>query len=337
MLGIPTVVDRFVQQSILQVLQPLFAPTFSESSHGFRPGRSAHDAVRAAQKLIQSGKHWVVDADLEKFFDSVSHDVLMGRLAKRIGDKRVLAIIRRFLTAGMMADGVVIEREEGTPQGGPLSPLLANVLLDDVDKELERRGHTFARYADDLNVYVGSRRAADDVMELLRRLFARLRLKVNEQKSAVARPWARRFLGFSFWRNPKTGEVRRSLASKTVDRLKENVREKTSRSSGRSLEQVVENLGMYLRGWKGYFQLAQTQSVFKHLDGWIRRRLRAIALNRWKHGTRTFVQLRRQGASRRASARVACKTRSWWGNSRGGLDQILNAAYFDKLGLPRLS
>lgn len=336
MLGIPTVVDRFVQQCILQVLQPRFDQTFSESSYGFRPGRRAHDAVRAAQNYIEGGKSWVVDTDLEKFFDRVNHDVLMGRLAKRIEDKRMLAIIRRFLTAGMMADGVVIERDEGTPQGGPLSPLLANVLLDEVDKELEKRGHTFARYADDLNVYVGSKRAGRDVMRLLRQLFAKLRLKVNEKKSAVARPWGRAFLGFSFWRDPNTQKVKRSLAKKSIERLKETIRRKTARSSGRSVTQVVDDLGKYLRGWKGYFQIVQTRSVFKNLDAWVRRRLRALSLSKWKRGWCTFSALKRLGATGRAAGRIARGTRSWWETSRGGLDQILDVAYFDRLGLPHL-
>ena len=336
-LGIPTVVDRLVQQCILQILQPRFDPTFSESSYGFRPGRRAHSAVLAVQRFIESGKTWVVDTDLEKFFDKVNHDILMGRLAKRIEDKRMLAIIRRFLSAGMMADGVVVEREEGTPQGGPLSPLLANVLLDEVDKELERRGHSFARYADDLNVYVGSKRAADDAMQLLRKLFDGLRLKVNEEKSAVARPWGRKFLGFSFWKDPRTKKVKRSLAKKTVEKLKETVRKKTARSNGRSVENVVYDLGQYLRGWKGYFQIVQTRSVLQDIDGWIRRRLRALTLSRWKRGTRTFPELRRLGAEGGTAARIARRTRSWWGASSGELNQVLDIAYFDRLGLPRLA
>jgi RNA-directed DNA polymerase len=336
-LGIPTVVDRFVQQCILQILQPRFDPTFSESSYGFRPGRRAHGAILAVQRFIDSGKTWVVDVDLEKFFDRVNHDILMGRLAKRIEDKRMLAIIRRFLSAGMMADGVVVGREEGTPQGGPLSPLLANVLLDEVDKNLERRGHSFARYADDLNVYVGSKRAADDVMQLLRQLFAGLRLKVNEGKSAVARPWGRKFLGFSFWGDPRTKKAKRTLARKTVEKLKETVRKKTARSSGRSVEDVVYDLGQYLRGWKGYFQIVQARSVLEDIDSWIRRRLRALTLSRWKRGVRTFPELRRLGAGGGVAARIARRTRSWWGTSLGEINQVLDLAYFDRLGLPRLA
>lgn len=334
MLGIPTVVDRFVQQCILQVLQKRFDPTFSESSYGFRPKRSAHDAARAAQRYIQGGKKWVVDADLEKFFDNVNHDVLMGRLEKRIADKRMLGIIRRFLSAGMMADGVMIERERGTPQGGPLSPLLANVLLDEIDKELEERGHAFARYADDVNVYVSSERAGHDVMELLRRLFAGLRLKVNESKSAVARPWMRKFLGFTFSQGTKTHI---QIAPKSLERMKDRVRKLTTRNSGRSAEKAIQDLATYLPGWRAYFLPGRNVRLFRHLDEWIRRRLRALMLSRWKHGRRTFDELRRRGASRRNAARVARGTRHWWKTSRGGIDQILDVAYFDRQGLPRLS
>ena len=336
MLGIPTVVDRLVQQCILQVLQPRFDPTFSPSSHGFRPGRSAHDAVCAAQKYIQSGKRWVVDVDLEKFFDRVNHDVLMGRLERRIADRRMLSLIRRFLSAGIMADGVVMEREEGTPQGGPLSPLLANVLLDEVDKELEKRGHAFARYADDCNVYVSSRRAGDDVLKLLRRLYAGLRLKVNETKSAVAKPWDRKFLGYSFWVAPGK-HVRRRVAKKAIERMKERVRELTPRSGGRSLARVVEELAPFLRGWKNYFRLADTPGIFSTLDEWIRHRLRAIQLKHWKRGTTTYPALRKLGASEELAARVAGNTRSWWKNSSMALNGVLDMVHFDRLGLFRLT
>ena len=336
MLGIPTALDRLVQQSILQVLQPQFDPTFSESSYGFRPGRRAHDAVRAAQKYIQSGRRWVVDVDLEKFFDRVNHDVLMGRLEKRIADKRMLGLIRRFLTAGMMADGVVMERHEGTPQGGPLSPLLANVLLDEVDKELERRGHVFARYADDCNVYVRSKRAGRDVMELLRQLFTRLRLKVNESKSAVARAWDRKFLGYSFWAAPGK-EVRPRVAKKAIEKMKERVRELTDRSSGRSLPKIIGDLGAYLRGWKAYFRLAQTPQILGELDEWIRHRLRVIHLKQWKRGRTTFQAVRKLGASKDVAAQVAANTRRWWHNAAKALNRVLTKAYFDKLGLPRLT
>lgn len=333
MLGIPTVVDRFVQQCILQVLQQRFDPTFSESSYGFRPRRGAHDAVHAARQHIQSGRKWVVDVDLEKFFDRVNHDVLMGRLAKRIADKRMLAIIRRFLTAGMMADGVMIERTQGTPQGGPLSPLLANVLLDEVDKELEKRGHAFARYADDCNVYVSSKRAGEDVMKLLTRLYAGLRLKVNESKSAVARPWERTFLGFTFSRGSKCFI---QIAPKSLEKMKARIRLLTTRNSGRSAQQVTKDLAVYLRGWKAYFLPGRTIRLFRGLDERIRRRMRALMLSRWKHGTRTFVELVRCGATRRAAGRVARLTRHYWQASAGGIDQILNVAFFDRTGLPRL-
>jgi RNA-directed DNA polymerase len=246
-LGIPTVLDRFIQQALLQVLQPLFDPTFSDASYGFRPGRRAHDAVLRAQAYMQEGRSFVVDIDLEKFFDQVNHDMLMGRLAKRITDRRLLRLIRRYLNAGVLANGVVIERHEGTPQGGPLSPLLANVLLDEVDKELERRGHAFVRYADDLNVYVRSERAGERVMASLRALFGKLKLRVNETKSKVRRATNAKFLGFSFW--IAAGRVvRRRVAPEAIERLKQRVRELTRRSAGRSLAQMCEPLGKHLTG-----------------------------------------------------------------------------------------
>jgi group II intron reverse transcriptase/maturase len=336
-LGIPCALDRFIQQAILQVLQPRFDPTFSEHSYGFRPGRRAHDAVRAAQRYIQEGRRWVVDVDLEKFFDRVNHDVLMGRLAKRIGDKRMLGLIRRYLEAGIMADGVVMERHEGTPQGGPLSPLLANVLLDEVDKELEKRRHAFARYADDCNVYVRSRRAGEDVLETLRRLYARLRLRVNEAKSAVARPWGRKFLGYSFW-VAKGGEVKRRVASKALEAMQERVRAVTSRTSGRSIEASARVLGEYLRGWKEYFSLAETPGTFRSLDGWIRHRLRAVRLKHWRQGRTIFRELRARGVSKRLAAETAACTRCWWRSARSqALNIALPDAYFDGLGVPRLA
>ena len=272
-LGIPTVLDRFIQQCLLQVLQPQIDPTFSQHSYGFRPGRRAHDAVCAAQRLIQSGRRWVADVDLEKYFDRVNHDELMGRLAKRIADRRVLRLIRRYLEAGIMANGVAVERHEGTPQGGPLSPLLANVLLDEVDRELEKRGLAFARYADDLNVYTGSKRAANDAMATLRRLFGRLRLRINEDKSTVARAWERKFLGFSFWVAPGR-RIRRRVAPQALKEMKDRVRQITCRSGGRSLEAVAAELRDYLLGWKAYFRLAETPNVFDDLDKWIRHRIR---------------------------------------------------------------
>ncbi len=256
-LGIPRVVDRMIQQMILQVLQPLFDPTFSEHSYGFRPGRSAQQAVKAAKRYVQEGRRWVVDVDLEKFFDRVNHDILMSKLAKRMEDKRMLGLIRRYLEAVVMVNGVVTERYEGTPQGGPLSPLLANVLLDEVDKELEKRGHAFARYADDGNVYVKSERAAKDAMETLKRLYAKLRLKVNESKSRVARVWDSQFLGYSLW-VAKGREIKHRVGAKALKAMKEKVRRITARSGGRSLDQVARELREYLPGWKEYFRLAET-------------------------------------------------------------------------------
>lgn len=335
-LGIPTVLDRLVQQAILQVLQPIFDPTFSEHSHGFRPGRSAHDAVRQAQRLVQSGRRWVVDVDLEKFFDRVNHDVLMVRLEKRIGDRRLLRVIRRYLEAGIMVNGVVVERHEGTPQGGPLSPLLANVLLDEVDRALEKSGHAFVRYADDCNVYVRSKRAGERVMERLRKLYTKLRLKVNEDKSAVARVWDRKFLGYSFWVG-KGRVVRRRVAPKALNAFKERVREITRRNGGRSLEQVVEELRSYLLGWKTYFHLAETPGIFQDLDQWIARRLRLVRLKQWKRGTTVYRELRRRGLSDRLARAAAAHARSWWRTANhGALKTALPGKLFEQMGLPRL-
>ena len=335
-LGIPTVLDRLIQQCVLQVLQPRFDPSFSQYSYGFRPGRSAHDAVRAAQRFIQEGRRWVVDVDLEAFFDRVNHDVLMSRLAKRITDRRLLGLIRRYLDAGIMASGVVMNRHEGTPQGGPLSPLLANVLLDEVDKELEKRGHAFARYADDCNVYVRSRRAGERVMEALRRLFTKLRLRVNESKSAVARPQDRKFLGYSFW-YAKGSEVKRRVARKALVAMKDRVRDITKRSGGRSMSSVIDELRGYLVGWKNYFQLADTPRVFSDLDEWIRHRLRAIQLKQWKRGTTIYRELVRRGMRADGAKRVAANSRRWWKNSGMTINVAFPIAYFDGLGLPRLA
>ena len=335
-LGIPTVLDRLIQQCILHVLQPRIDPSFSQHSHGFRPGRSAHDAIRAAQRFIQEGRRWVVDVDLEAFFDRVNHDVLMSRLAKRIADRRLLGLIRRYLDAGIMANGVAMVRYEGTPQGGPLSPLLANVLLDEVDKELEKRGHAFARYADDCNVYVRSRRAGERVMEALRRLFAKLRLRVNETKSAVARPQDRKFLGYSFW-YAKGSEVKRRVASKALVAMKDRVRDITKRSGGRSITTVVNELRGYLVGWKNFFQLADTPRVFEDLDKWIRHRLRAIHLKQWKKGTTIYRELRKRGLSSTGAAKVAGNGRRWWRNSGMTINVAFPVSYFDGLGLPRLA
>jgi group II intron reverse transcriptase/maturase len=335
-LGIPSALDRFIQQSILQVLQPRFDPTFSEHSHGFRPGRRAHDAVCEAQRYIQEGRRVVVDVDLEKFFDRVNHDVLMGKLSVRIEDKRMLGLIRRYLDAGIMANGVVVERIEGTPQGGPLSPLLANVLLDEVDKELEKRGHAFVRYADDSNVYVRSKRAGEDVMKTLRRLYGRLRLRVNEAKSAVARPQDRKFLGYSFW-YARGGEVRRRVAPKALAAMKERVREITTRNGGRSIAAVIAKLRSYLAGWKQYFRLAETPRVLSDLDEWIRHRLRLVQLKQWKRGTTTFRELRARGMSCDTAARVAANTRRWWRNSGMAIHIALPTSYYDRMGVPKLA
>ena len=334
-LGIPTVTDRLIQQALLQVLQPILDPTFSEHSYGFRPGRRAHDAVVAAQAYVQSGRRIVVDVDLEKFFDRVNHDILINRLQRRMAEAGVIRLIRAYLNSGIMSDGVVQQRYQGTPQGGPLSPLLANILLDEVDKELERCGHCFARYADDCNVYVRSRKAGERVMAMLRRCYAKLRLKVNETKSAVANIKGRKFLGYSFWVT-KDG-VKRKVAHKALATFKQRVRELTRRSGGRSMAQVIERLRPYLLGWKAYFRLAQTPSVWRALDEWMRHRLRAIQLKHWKRGTTLFRELRGLGASLGVAQRVAANSRRWWRNSDGLLKVVLTIAYFDRLGVPRLS
>ena len=335
-LGIPTVLDRFIQQALLQVLQPIFDPTFSERSYGFRPGRRAHDAVVQAQRFIQGGRRIVVDVDLEQFFDRVNHDVLMGRLEKRIGDRRVLRLIRRYLEAGMLANGVATERHEGTPQGGPLSPLLANVLLDEVDKELEKRGHSFVRYADDCNVYVRSRRAGERVMGLLQQLYTRLKLRINDAKSAVAIAANRKLLGYSFWDAPGR-TVKRRIAKKALETMKERVRLITRRTVGRSIKRVAAELRSYLVGWKEYFRLAETPNVFKVLDEWIRHRLRAIHLKQWKRGTTIFRELRARGLSVTDAVKVAANSRRWWKNSAKLINAAFPIRYFDQLGLPRLA
>ena len=335
-LGIPTVTDRLIQQALLQVLQPLIDPTFSEHSDGFRPGRNAHMAVMRAQGYIHSGKRYVVDVDLEKFFDRVQHDVLMDRLRKRIDDPVVLALIRRYLQVGVMAHGVVMERYQGTPQGGPLSPLLANVLLDEVDRQLERRGHAFVRYADDCNVYVGSRTAGERVLAGLRQVFGRLKLSINEGKSAVARATERKFLGFSFYVSAG-GEVKRRVARKALAAYKHRIRRLTRRSGGRSIAQVVENLRGYIPGWKAYFAPAQTPKVFRELDEWLRHRLRALHLKHWKRGTTIYPALLKLGASPEDARIVAANARGWWRNSRFRLNRALPISYFDRLGVPKLS
>jgi group II intron reverse transcriptase/maturase len=334
-LGIPTVTVRLIQQALLQVLQPILDPTFSKHSYGFRPGRRAHQAVLAAQSYVQSGRRVVVDVDLEKFFDRVNHDILIGRLQKRIPDAGIIRLIRAYLNSGIMMGGVVQERQQGTPQGGPLSPLLANVLLDEVDKELERRGHRFCRYADDCNVYVRSRKAGERVMAVLRRSYAKLRLTVNETKSAVASVMGRKFLGYSFW-FAKDG-VKRKVADKALAAFKQRVRQLTRRSCGRSMAEVIERLRPYLLGWKAYFGLAQTPGIRRMLDEWLRHRLRAIQLKHWKRGITIYPELRKLGAGEHVAQRVAANARRWWWNSDGEIKRVLTIAYFDRLNVPRLS
>jgi RNA-directed DNA polymerase len=335
-LGIPCVLDRLIQQAILQVLQSRFDPSFSEHSYGFRPGRSAHDAVKAAQRYVQEGRRWVVEVDLEKFFDRVNHDVLMGRLARRISDARLLRLIRRYLNAGLMADGVVMERLEGTPQGGPLSPLLANLLLDEVDKELEKRGHTFVRYADDCNVYVRSRRAGERVRAALERMYARLRLRVNRDKSKVELAHKCSLLSYSFW-YAKGGAVMCRVAPKAAHALKQRVRQITRRSGGRSLRTVVAELRKYLPGWKEYFQLADTPKAFADHDKWIHHRLRALQLKQWKRGSKIYAEMRRLGLSDAVAAQAAAVNRRWWARAAQLVKLGLTTRYYDRLGVPRLA
>lgn len=335
-LGIPTVLDRLIQQALLQVLQPIIDPTFSEHSHGFRPGRRAQDAVKAARGYVQSGKRVVVDVDLSQFFDRVNHDILIERMGRRIDDGGVIRLIRAYLNAGILDGGVVSERHQGTPQGGPLSPLLANVLLDEVDKVLEARGYCFARYADDCNVYVGSRKAGERVMALLRRLYAGLKLRINEAKSAVASAFGRKFLGYELW-VAKGREVKCAVSAKALGDFKARIRQLTRRSGGRSLEQVVDRLRPYLLGWKAYFGLAQTPRVWRKLDEWLRHRLRAIRLMQWKGSKTIYRELRALGASEAVAGQVAGNSRRWWRNSRLLLNSVLTIAFFDQLGVPRLS
>ena len=334
-LGIPTVLDRMVQQAVMQVLQGRWDAEFSEHSHGFRPGRSAHQAVRKAQQYVAGGRRWVVDLDLEKFFDRVNHDRLMKSVALRIADKRMLRLIGAFLKAGVMEDGLVSPVDEGTPQGGPLSPLLSNLVLDELDRELERRKHCFVRYADDCNIYVGSRRAGERVKRSITGFIERrLKLKVNEAKSAVARPVERKFLGFSF-----TGarEPKRRIAVKALVRFKRTVRKLTGRTRGISIEQITKELTSYLRGWKSYFGFSETPSVFRNLDTWIRRRLRSMIWKQWKRGKVRFGKLRALGVNKDLAAKTAGTAHGPWhiANSRA-LSYAFPNAYFDSLGLPRL-
>ena len=335
-LGIPTVLDRFIQQAVMQVLQRRWDRTFSEHSYGFRPGRSAHQAVEAAQKYIAEGYRWCVDLDLEKFFDRVSHDKLMAKIAERVSDKRLLKLIRTFLTAGVMEGGLVSPVDEGTPQGGPLSPLLSNIVLDEFDRELEQRGLRFARYADDSNIYVRSRRAGERVMEsITRSITEKLKLKVNEQKSAVARPWDRKFLGFSFTFGQ---EPKRRIAPKAVLRFKEKVRELTRRTRGVSTERMAEELTRYLRGWLGYFGRCQTPYVLEKLDQWVRHRLRSVIWKQWKLGPVRFAALRKRGVGKDLAAQTAGSAHGPWRLANSpALSKALPNAYFDSLGIPRLT
>jgi RNA-directed DNA polymerase len=335
-LGIPTVLDRFIQQAVMQVLQRRWDRTFSEHSYGFRPGRSAHQAVEQAQQYIAEGCRWCVDLDLEKFFDRVSHDKLMAKIAERVSDKRMLKLIRAFLTAGVMEGGLVSPVDEGTPQGGPLSPLLSNIVLDEFDRELERRGLRFARYADDSNIYVRSRRAGQRVMKSITRFITtKLKLKVNERKSAVARPWERKFLGFSFTANR---EPKRRIAPKAVLRFKEKVRELTRRTRGVSTERMAEELSRYLRGWLGYFGKCQTPSVLEDLEKWFRRRLRSAIWKQWKRGTVRFAELRKRGVGKDLAAQTAGSAHGPWRLANSpALAIALPNAYFDSLGIPRLT
>jgi RNA-directed DNA polymerase len=335
-LGIPTVVDRLIQQAVMQVLQDRWDGTFSDHSYGFRPGRSAHQAVEQAQQYIAEGCRWVVDLDLEKFFDRVNHDRLMAKIAERVSDKRILKLIRAFLRAGVMEGGLVSPVDEGTPQGGPLSPLLSNIVLDELDRELERRGHRFARYGDDSNIYVRSRRAGERVMEsMVRFLTKKLKLKVNQQKSAVARPWERKFLGFSFTWNR---EPKRRIAPKAVQRFKQQVRERTRRTKGVSLERMAEELAQYLGGWIGYFGKCQTPSVLQGLEEWTRRRLRSVIWKQWKRGRVRFAELRKRGVGKDLAAQTAGSAHGPWRLANSpALTIALPNAYFNSLGIPRLT
>jgi RNA-directed DNA polymerase len=336
-LGVPTVLDRFIQQAVLQVLQPRWDPTFSEFSYGFRPGRSAHQAIAKAQEYVVGGRGWVVDIDLEKFFDRVNHDRLMAEVARRVEDKRLLRLIRSFLKSGVMTNGLVSPSDEGTPQGGPLSPLLSNLVLDELDRELERRGHCFVRYADDCNIYVRSKRAGLRVMEGVSLFITRkLKLRVNRDKSSVRQVQRGQFLGFSFTRFGG-GTPKRKIARRSLERMKRRVRELTRRTKGRSLEQVIEELASYLRGWLGYFGYCETPSILKHLDAWIRRRLRALLWKQWTRSTVRYRRLRELGLDHELARITAGSNRGPWAMSRNkGMNIAIRIAHFDTLGLPRL-
>jgi RNA-directed DNA polymerase len=334
-LGIPTVVDRLIQQALHQVLQPMFEPTFSDASYGFRPGRNAHQALRQAREFVAQGKRWVVDMDLEKFFDWVNHDLLMSKLAAKIADARVLTLIRRYLEAGMMADGLMQPRTEGTPQGGPLSPLLSNVLLTDLDRELERRGHAFCRYADDCNIYVGSQRAGVGLRHSLTGFLAeRLKLKVNTAKSAVARPWQRKFLGYSLTahRKPKL-----RIAASSLERLTGKVRALLRGARGRHLGATIQTLNPVLRGWAAYFKLADTKRALEERDGWIRHKLRCILWRHWKRPYRRARNLMKRGLTEERAWRSATNGRGpWWNAGASHMHAAVPKSWFDTLGLVSL-
>jgi group II intron reverse transcriptase/maturase len=335
MLGIPTVVDRLIQQAVSQVMTPIFDRHFSQSSYGFREGRNAHQAIMQARRYVADGKRWVVDIDLEKFFDRVNHDVLMSRVARRVQDKQVLRLIRRYLQAGIMSDGVVAQRAEGTPQGGPLSPLLSNILLDDLDKELERRGHTFCRYADDSNVYVRSRIAGERVMDSLKRYLERkLRLRVNEAKSAVARPWQRTFLGYSMTSHTKP---KLTVARSSVQRFKEKVRGLIRKGKGLNIGSVIMELQPFLRGWVAYFKLAEAKNVFEELDGWIRRKLRCLLWRQWKRVYPRARRLMQRGIAEARAWQSATNGRGpWWNSGASHMNEAYPHSFFAGLGLPAL-
>lgn len=331
-LGIPTVVDRLIQQALHQVLQPLFEPEFSESSYGFRPGRNAHQAVEAARSYVAEGKRWVVDLDLERFFDRVNHDVLMSRVARQVKDKRVLKLIRRYLEAGMMEGGVTSARPEGTPQGGPLSPLLSNILLTDLDLALEKRGHSFCRYADDCNVYVRTQRSGQRVMVgITAFLEQRLKLKVNAEKSAVARPWQRKFLGYSVtWhKKPKL-----KIASSSRQRFAEKIRQTLRSARGQSLKQVIDQLNPVVRGWVAYFRLTEERGVLEEFDGWIRRKLRTLLWRQWKRAFTRAQHLIRAGLDAKRAWQSATNGHGpWWNGGASHMHIALPQSLFDRMGL----
>ena len=334
-LGVPTVVDRLIQQALHQTLNPLFDPDFSVNSYGFRPGRSAHQALYQAREHVAGGKRWVVDLDLEKFFDRVHHDVLMSRVTRKVGDKRVLCLIRRYLQAGIMEGGLVSQPTMGTPQGGPLSPLLSNILLDDLDKELERRGHCFCRYADDVNLYVGSRRAGERVLDSIEKfLNRRLRLQVNREKSAVDRPWKRKFLGYSMtWHK----RPRLKVAPSSLERLKRELKKVFQQGRGRNLGKLIEELTPTLRGWVNYFRLSEVKGLFEELDGWIRRRLRWIIWQQWKRRYARAKGLMKRGLGESRAWESASNGRGpWWNSGAAHMNEAFPKRFFDRLGLVSL-